>query len=345
MKFKDYYRVLGIASEANADEIKSAYRKLARTHHPDVSKAADAQQRFSEVGEAYEALSDPKKRAAYDDLRRAGFREGQEMDAPPPGSASGGFGGYGRRSANGASGAGSAGGAGGDGGYTEMDPGDFSDFFQSLFGGAAGGGGGGAGRRGGGTRRSAFHERGEDVHHALAISVLEAYRGGERQIQMQVPEVDAHGQVVPKVRTLTVKIPAGVTHGEKIRLRGQGMPGSSPENAGDLYLEILLDPHPLFHVDGRDVRIELPVAPWEAVLGASVRAPTLGGVVNVTIPAGTRAGDKLRLRGLGLPGKQPGDQIVAVVIAVPATASEPAKELYRQLAKESAFDPREQHGV
>ena len=323
MKFKDYYRILGVASDATDDQIKTAYRKLARKFHPDVNKDKGAQDRFIEIGEAYEALGDAQKRAAYERLRQAGFREGQEMDAPPP-------------QARSAGGAADGGGGFGGGQYTDIDPEDFSEFFQSLFG-RAGGGGARGGRR---SRRSAFAERGEDVNHRLPVTLEEAYLGGQRRLQMQVPEPDAGGGLRKATRTIDVKIPAGVTDGSRVRLRGQGMPGSSPELNGDLYLEFELEPHRLFKVDGRDVHLELPVAPWEAVLGASPSVPTLGGPVTLRVPAGSRAGDKLRLRGRGLPGEPPGDQLVTLIIAVPATVSARERELYGELGKESTFDPR-----
>jgi curved DNA-binding protein len=320
-KFRDYYRILGVAPGASADEIKAAYRKLARTYHPDVNKDKDAQARFVEIGEAYEALGDPQKRAAYDQLRQAGFKEGQEMDAPPPGAQARG-------------GSQSFGGDFGGGHYTEVDPEAFSDFFQSLFGRAGAGGGG---RR---SRRAAFEERGDDAHHQLEVTLEEAYRGGERRVQMQVPEVGPDGRLRHATRTLDVKIPAGVSDGSKIRLRGQGLPGSTPELNGDLYFEIVLAAHPLFKVDGHDVHLELPIAPWEAVLGASVSVPTLGGPVSMRIPPGSHGGDKLRLRARGLPGDTPGDEIITLAIAVPAQASERERELYRQLQQASTFDAR-----
>jgi curved DNA-binding protein len=326
-KFRDYYRILGVAPEATADEIKAAYRKLARKFHPDVNKEKDAHARFVEIGEAYEALGDPQKRAAYDQLRKAGFQDGQEMDLPPPGAQA-------RGGAGGTAGFEGFGGDFGGGHYTEVDPEAFSDFFQSLFGRAQAGAGG---RR---SRRAAFEERGDDVHHQLEVTLDEAYRGGARRVQLQVPELDQHGRVRHATRTLDVKIPAGVTDGAKIRLRGQGLPGSTPELNGDLYFEIALAADPRFKVDGHDVHLELPIAPWEAVLGASVSVPTLGGSVTMRIPPGSRAGDKLRLRARGLPGETPGDEIVTLAIAVPAQVSERERELWRQLQQASGFDAR-----
>ena len=312
MQFKDYYRILGVRPEATPDEIKTAYRALARKYHPDVSKERDAQQRFTELGEANEALKDPAKRAAYDELRAAGFKEGQEMDAPPP-----------RRQAD------HGGDAGGDG-----NP-DFSDFFQSLFGRA----------RGHGFGRTAFHERGEDIHATFGVTLEEAYRGGERQFSLQVPALGADGTVVQEQRTITVKIPQGVANGSRMRLRGQGRPGASAELNGDLYLEIELAPHRLFRVDGRDVLLEVPLAPWEAALGAKITVPSLAGTVTATIPAGSQPLQKLRLKGLGLPGEPPGDQYLVLSLALPPTTSDKAKALYRDLGQESAFNPRTHFGA
>lgn len=317
MKFKDYYRTLGVAPEATAEEIKTAYRKLARKYHPDVSKEPETERRFTEIGEANEVLKDPERRAAYDNLRASGLREGQEMDAPPPGQ------GFQRSHA-------------GDQGESP----DFSDFFQSLFGRQPPGGG-----RRGGFRRSAYQERGEDIHYTFPVSLEEAYHGGDRQFQLQAPTLDEHGGIVNGLRTISVKIPKGVTHGTKMRLRGQGQPGANADSNGDLYLEIELAPHHLYRVDGRDLTLELPIAPWEAVLGAQLAVPTLGGIVTVTIPAGAQQGQKLRLKGRGLPGDPPGDQYVSLSIAVPSSVTDKVKALYRDLAKESAFNPRTKLGV
>jgi curved DNA-binding protein len=325
MQFKDYYRILGVAPEATADDIKAAYRKLARKYHPDVNKDKDAHARFVEIGEAYEALGDPQKRTAYDQLRAAGYREGQEIE--PQAQAAGGA-----RAGGGFRGFDGFAGDFGGGNYTEIDPEDFSDFFQSLFGRARTG----TGR----SRRAAFHDRGEDVTHPLAVTLEEAYRGGERRLVMRVPERDEHGRLRYAERTIDVRIPPGVEDGTKIRLRGQGEPGAEPEQNGDLYLEVELQPHRLFKIDGRGLHLELPVAPWEAVLGAKVEVPTLGGPVTLTVPPGSQAGDKLRLRARGLPGEPPGDQIVTLRIVVPAASSEADRAVWRQLAATSRFNPR-----
>lgn len=318
MKFKDYYRIMGVASEATTEDIKTAYRKLARKYHPDVSKEPDTLKRFTELGEANEVLKDTARRAAYDQLRAGGLREGQEMDAPPPQDQ--GFHHPGSSDAG--------------------DDGDFSDFFQSMFGRSAPGGG-----RHGGSHRNAFHERGDDIHAVFAVSLEEAYHGGERQFTLRAPTRGEHGEIVNGQRTISVKIPAGVTQGTKMRLRGQGQPGATTDTNGDLYLEIELSPHRFYRIDGRDISLDVPIAPWEAILGAQVAVPTLGGTVTATIPAGAQPGQKLRLKGRGLPGEPSGDQYVVLVITVPATASEKAKVLYQDLAKESAFNPRAKLGV
>ena len=328
LTYKDYYRLLGVAPEASGDEIKAAYRKMARKFHPDVNKAKDAQARFIEIGEAYEALADPQKRAAYDRLRQAGYKEGQEIEpmGPPPGYGSGG-------------GDGEGGGFGAEH-FTDVDPEAFSDFFQNLF--------GQSGARAGGRRRSsrgAYHERGEDSVHPLPITLQEAYAGGQRRLQMAMPEADAQGQLSRATRTLEVKIPAGVTQGQRIRLRGQGQPGSSPEHNGDLYLEMQIEPHPFFTLEERTVHLVLPITPWEAVLGASIAVPTLGGDVTLKIPPDSKGGDKLRLKGRGLPGTPPGDEIVTLAIVVPPTNSEREKQLYRDLGTATTFNPRSKLGA
>lgn len=317
MKFKDYYRILGVAPEATAEDIKIAYRKLARKYHPDVSKEPGTEKSFTEIGEANEVLKDPERRAAYDTLRAGGWRDGQEIDAPPP--------------ARDYQYAGSS-----DGGEAAY----FSDFFQSLFGVPSRDGG-----RRGGFGRSAFLERGDDIHYTITVSLEEAYHGGEMQLQLQSPQRDERGEVVSSIRTITVKIPKGVIQGTRMRLRGQGQPGTRAELNGDLYLEIELAPHPLYRVDGRDLSLEVPITPWEAVLGARVEVPTLGGTVTATVPAGTRDGQKLRLKGRGLPGDPPGDQYLALNIVVPPSSSDKAKALYRELARESVFNPRAKIGV
>src|SRR5690625_1906709 len=285
MKFRDYYEVLGVAREASQDEIRRAYRKAARRYHPDVSTEKDAEERFKEVGEAYEVLKDPEKRQAYDRFGKD-WQQGQDFRPPPDWEQDFGFAG---------------------GGYAHQD--DFSDFFESLFG------------RGAGRGRGGFRTRGEDQVVRISLSLEDAYRGVTRTLTLSATEIDRSGQVRPRPRTLNVRIPAGVTDGQRIRLKGQGSPGLGGGPAGDLFLEVSLAPHPHFHADGRDVLLELPVTPWEAALGATVSVPTLGGVVDLRIPAGSQSGRKLRLKGRGLPGEPPGDQYTELRIVTPKADS------------------------
>ena len=311
MEFKDYYEVMGVSRDATQDEIKRAYRKLARKYHPDVSKEADADARFKELREANEVLKDPEKRAAYDQLG-ANWQQGQEFKPPPDWDAgfeySGGFGGG--------------------------DSAQFSDFFESIFG-RAGAGGHGAQRAGGG-----YQSRGEDHHARILIDLEDAFKGAERAITLQAPVVDEQGHVRTQARTLNVRIPAGIKSGQQIRLSGQGSPGFGGGPAGDLYLEVEFKPHRLYSVEGSDLYLELALAPWEAALGARVRVPTPAGAVELGIPAGTAAGKKMRLKGRGLPGKTPGDLYAVVKIALPPANNEASKALYRQMQQDMAFDPR-----
>ncbi|MBN7770928.1 DnaJ domain-containing protein [Marinobacter daepoensis] len=313
MEFKDYYAVLGVSEAAPPEDIKKAYRKLARKYHPDVSKEADASDRFKDVGEAYEVLKDPEKRAEYDQLRKYGAQADGSFQPPPGWQSASGFGG---------------------GGYTEADARQFSDFFEQMFGGGP--------RRGfGGGFHQDMRRRGEDVHARLALFLEEAFNGCEKQLSFTVHEPDPQGRLVPRQKTLKVKIPAGMREGQHIRLKGQGAPGLGGGENGDLFIEVELAPHPHFSIEGRDVLVTVPVAPWEAALGATVTVPTVGGKVNVKVPKGTSSGRKLRLKGKGFPGKHPGDQIVVLQVAMPEQHSAEAEKLYQQLAElEHGFDPR-----
>ncbi|HET7371357.1 MAG TPA: DnaJ C-terminal domain-containing protein [Gammaproteobacteria bacterium] len=304
MEYKDYYKRLGISREASQDEIKRAYRKLARKYHPDVSKEENAEAQFKEVQEAYEVLKDPEKRQAYDQLGQ-NWREGQQF-RQPSGWDQGGFEFRG-------------------GGFTGADAGAFSDFFESLFGGGFRQTGAGGGFR---------QPRGEDQFARIDVSLEDAYRGATRQIALDSPVADAQGRVTQQRRALNVKIPAGIRAGQQIRLAGQGALG------GDLYLEVNIQPHRLFQLDGRDLSLTVPIAPWEAALGAKVAVPTLGGEVNATIPAGAQSGQKLRLKERGLPGQPPGDQYLVLKIVTPRADTDEARQLYRQMADKLAFDPR-----
>jgi len=319
MDYKDYYKIMGVEKTATQDEIKRAYRKLARKYHPDVSKESDAEARFKEVGEAYEVLKDPEKRAAYDQLG-ANWQAGQEFHPPPGWDAGFEFSG---------------------GGFTGGNAADFSDFFESLFGGVGGGGGGARA----GRHYAGFHAKGEDHHAKVLIDLEDAYQGASRSITLQAPELDKNGHVVTKQRTLNVKIPKGVKQGQRIRLTGQGSPGVGDAPAGDLYLEVGFKPHPLYRVDGRDVYLDLPVTPWEAALGATIKVPTPTGVNELKIAKGTTSNRKLRLKGRGIPGKTPGDFYVIPQITLPPADTDAAIALYRKMEQELSYNPRSHLGV
>jgi curved DNA-binding protein len=319
MDFKDYYQIMGVARDASQEEIKRAYRKLARRYHPDVSKEPNAEERFKELQEANEVLKDPEKRAAYDQLG-ARWKAGQEFRPPPDWGQDFEFSGDFARGA-------------GDGGA------DFSDFFASLFGAGSPFGRAGRGRA---QARGGYAPSGQDHFARIEISLEDAYRGGTHTIELKSPELQADGHVVVKPRALRVTIPAGIVEGQQIRLAGQGSSAVGGGRPGDLFLEVAFRRHPLFGVEGRDVTLTLPVAPWEAALGASVPVPTLGGAVDMRIPAGARAGQKLRLKGRGLPGPggSAGDQYVVLKIVLPPADSPRARELYEQMKKDLAFNPR-----
>ena len=311
MEFKDYYKIMGVARDATQDEIKRSYRKLARKYHPDVSKEADAEARFKELGEAYEVLKDAEKRAAYDQLGTR-YQGGQEFHPPPDWNAGFEF-----------SGADYSGNAA-----------DYSDFFASLFGRDL--------RRGGGAP---FHARGEDHHARVLIDLEDAYSGATRTITLRVPTVDAQGHVITRERVLNVAIPKGIREGQHIRLVGQGSPGTGEGRAGDLYLQVEFRAHPLYRAEGRDVFLDLPVAPWEAALGATVKVPTPDGIVELKIPEGSGSGRKLRLKGRGIPGDPPGDCYVILAIVLPPADTPAARDLYRKMAQELHFNPRAKLGV
>ncbi len=310
MEFKDYYKIMGLSETADAAEIKRTYRKLARKYHPDVSKETNAEERFKEIGEAYEVLKDKEKRATYDNVRKGGWHPGQDY-RPPPGSQ--------RQSRS--------------QGTADFDTDQFSDFFSSLF------GGGFAQQQ---SRRQDMRRRGEDQHYKLAITLEESFTGATRSIQLRVQEVDQRGFMVEKNRALNVKIPKGIQADQQIRLREQGSPGAGGGPNGDLFLEIEFVPHSLFSVDKKDIYLTLPITPWEAALGGSVTVPTLAGKVDVKIPPNSQSGQKLRLKGRGLADKSAGDQIIQLNIVIPRADTDIAKALYQQMAKELAFDPREQ---
>jgi curved DNA-binding protein len=294
VEFKDYYKVMGVARDATDAQIKQAYRRLARKYHPDVSKEKNAEARFKDVGEAYEVLKDPQKRAAYDRLG-AGPQPGEEFRPPPDWNTGFDFG---------------AARAGADGG--------FSDFFESLFG------------RAGGMRGAPA--QGEDQHARVLLDLDASLQGGARSLTLED-------------RTLSVQIPKGILAGQHIRLAGQGFRGSSGDQHGDLFIEVDFQPHRLYRVDGRDLAITLPVAPWEAALGATIQTPTPGGLVDLKIPAGSRAGSKLRLKGRGIPASPPGDLYVMLEIALPPATDGKARAAYSAFAAACPFNPRAQLGV
>ncbi len=322
MEFKDYYTIMGVERDATQDEIKRAYRKLARKYHPDVSKEPDAETKFKELGEAYEVLKDPEKRAAYDQLG-ANWQAGQDFRPPPDWDAGFEFSG---------------------GGFTGDDSAAYSDFFESLFGQRFNRGAGGGYQRG--SRRSGgFHARGQDHHAKILVDLEDAFQGATRTITLRMPTVADDGHVVTKERTLNVKIPKGIRQGQQIRLAGQGSPGHGAGDAGDLYLEVEFKPHRFYRVEGSDLYLDLPVAPWEAALGATVKVPTPGGVVDLKIPAGSQAGKKMRLKGRGIPSKTPGDLYVVLQVVLPPADSDEAKALYREMEEKLAFNPRTALGV
>lgn len=304
MKFKDYYDTLGIARTADADAIKKAYRKLARKYHPDVSEHSDAEERFKEVQEAYEVLKDAEKREAYDRLG-PNWRHGEDFSPPPD---------WGQRT-----------------GYRQGTQGarDFSDFFSSIFGDAPRGASDGG-----------FQMRGQDYSVKVQIALEDSYAGRSRQFTFAVPQVDNRGEVRRQNRSVNVSIPKGITEGQRIRLPGQGAAGFGGGESGDLLLEVEFEAHPLFHAQGRDIYLDLPLAPWEAALGEKVKVPTLGGTVELGIPPGSQAGRRLRLAGRGLPGKTPGDQYVVLKVVLPEARTEEEQALYREMARLMPFDPR-----
>jgi curved DNA-binding protein len=310
VEYKDYYQALGVDKKASAEDIKKAYRKLVRKYHPDVSKLKDADAKTKEINEAYDVLGDPEKRAAYDELG-SGRRAGQEFRPPPEWASA--FG-------------------GGD-----VDSDFFSDLFahvgrRSRAGGGMGGGGG-------------YQMRGEDIHATITVNLEDAYHGATRTVTMRVPVRDGSGRVVTQDKQLDVKIPKGVLSGQQLRLTGQGQPGIGGGPQGDLYLEIQFNPDPRYRVEGADVYETVPVAPWEAALGARINVPTPSGEVEVTVPANSQTGRKLRLKGRGIPAKAPGDLYLVLEVVLPPADNDKARQLYETMARELAFNPRVRTGA
>ena len=304
MKYKDYYRILGVERGAAAEDIKKAYRKLAHKYHPDVSKDPEGEEKFKELAEAYDTLKNPEKRAAYDQL--GSYRPGQDFQPPPD---------WGKQF--------------GDPPFSFEDL-DLADLLAGLA----------AGRHRAGTGQ--VRMPGQDYEVTAAISLEQAYRGTEVELSLTVPEYDQKGFLHRVPRTFKVRIPKGATDGQRLRLAGRGGKGLHGGRDGDLYLNVALQAHALFRVSGHDLYLDLPLAPWEAVLGATVEVPTLGGPVSLKVPPNTRGGQQLRLSGRGLarPSGKEGNLFAIAQIVVPATASEPEQELFRQLAEGSTFNPR-----
>lgn len=310
MDFKDYYKIMGVEPDASADEIKRAYKKLARKYHPDVSDELDAQNKFQEIGEAYDILKNPEKRAEYDQLRTYVNQGGAQHRTT---------------------------GTGGGQSFTfeqgDFAGTDFEDLLKSVFGERAEFDMGGSRQGFGFGQHRQRQQQGSDIRHQLTITAEEAYHGGSRQVSLTMPDGDS--------RKINVKIPKGITDGKELRLKGQGQPGSSPGLEGDLYLEIKIAPHPVFELEGKNVTVVLPVTPWEAALGAEVEIPTLGGNVSMKIPANSSSGKRLRLKGRGLPGDPPGDQFAILSIVNPEVQSDEDRILFEQMRDKFQFNPRE----
>lgn len=306
MKYKDYYAILGVERNADTDAIKKAYRKLAHKYHPDVSKDPQGEAKFKDVAEAYATLKDAEKRAAYDQLGR--HSAGEDFRPPPD---------WGRQG----------------GGQQSFDEADLADLFAHF--------GRGGGRRGAG-HHGPIPIPGEDFEVRAEVSLENAYHGTVLELALSLPEMDAEGYMRHVSHTIKARIPKGATDGQRLRLRGKGGKGFNGGHDGDLYLNITLKPHALFRASGHDLYLDLPLAPWEALLGATVEVPTLGGTVQLKIPTGTQAGQKLRLarRGLPKPHEGEGDLFAIVQIAVPAAANDKERALYQQLAEGSSFKPR-----
>jgi curved DNA-binding protein len=303
VEFKDYYQALGVPRDAPVEEVKKAYRKLARKYHPDVSKEPGAEARMKEVNEAYAVLSDPEKRAAYDQLG-SGYQPGQDFRPPPNWDT--GFEFSGR-------------------GFSGAEAADFSDFFSELF-----------GRMGG--RATGAH--GGDHHARILLDLEDSFTGATRQVSLRVPKVDPNGRIALETRTLNVRIPKGIREGQIIRLAGQGAAGMGDGKPGDLLLEVSFRPHARYRADARDLHVTLPVAPWEAALGAVVPVEAPDGTLNVRIPAGAQSGRRLRVRGKGIPADPPGDLFLEIRVVLPDASTPRARELYETMARDLAFDPR-----
>lgn len=314
MQFKDYYQILGVDRTATADEIKKAFRRMARKYHPDLSREPEAEERMKEVNEAYAVLADAEKRVAYDQLGQ-GYQPGQDFRPPPDWDSGFEFSTH---------------------GFSPGEAAEFSDFFADLFGRM------GDRHHGGHGRGAAGPVHGDDHRAKVLLDLEDAFTGATRQISLRIPQLDSQGHVGVGTRTLSVKIPKGVCEGQMIRLAGQGAPGSGGAPAGDLLLEVHFKPHPRFRTDGRNLHLDLPVTPWEAALGAVVTVDLPPGSLRVRVPEGAQGGRRLRVRGRGIPGEPPGDLLLDIRIVVPPADTPRARELYETMARDLAFDPRQQ---
>lgn len=310
MEFKDYYQTLGVDRDAAIPDIKKAYRKLARKYHPDISKEPDAALRMQEINEAKAVLTDPEKRTAYDQLGER-YHAGQDFRPPPDWDAGFEFSG---------------------GGFEDADLGEFSDFFANLFGHAG---------RGHPRAHRTYQMHGGDRHARIFVELDDAYHGTTRSVTLHVPQADPQGHVTLQERNLKVRIPQGIGEGQHIRLAGQGQPGVGGGEPGDLYLEVHFKPSPDYHVEGRDVFATLPVAPWEAALGTTIDVPTPAGQVHLKIPKGSQGGRKLRLKGRGLPGTEPGDLYFVLEVVLPPANTDKARQFYESMARDMPFNPRQ----
>lgn len=310
MEFKDYYRIMGLEKNATPEDIKRAYRKLARKYHPDVSTEADAEAKFKELGEAYEVLKDPQKRAQYDQYGQYWKHQEQQQQ-------------YAHRQGN-------------DTFYEHpfhgQDKAGFEEFISSIF------------RQRQQQEQSAYYDMGQDIHARLNITLEDSYHGTEKMLQLMLPSMDGHGRVSEQPKTIKVKIPKGIGDKQQIRLKGQGGQLGG-KKAGDLYIEITISPHPWFVLSQKDIHLTLPLFPWEAALGAEVNVPTLGGVVKLKIPPQSQSGKHMRLKGRGLPGTPAGDQIITLNITIPDKTSEAMHHLYEQMQQASHENPRATLGV
>lgn len=312
MEYQDYYKTLGVDRKATLEEIKKQYRRLARKYHPDVSKEPNAEEKFKQVKEAYEVLKDPEKRKAYDQMGSQ-WKQGQGFQPPP---------GWQQHRASGH--------------QAQVDPGEFSDFFESIF-------GRGFRQADGAHAHRTVRQKGQDQHSKISISLTEAFQGSERSLSLREPSLDPKtGEVAYQTRQVNVKIPPGVTEGQQIRLSGLGGAGVGGGPNGDIYLEVEFLPHPFYTVEGRDIYLKCPITPWEAALGAEVEIPTLAGSVKLKIAPGAQSGQKMRLKGRGLPGKPAGDEYALLTILTPKAENEEQMALYQKMKETMNFNPRQE---